>query len=1110
MEEDDDDFSFGDFTSASNLPNLPPISTTQHDDQWGEFVKTPFGSTNNNNKPDLDSGPGSGQSTGSKAPFQNLKGPLPLSLFGDVEEETESEDLVGKCGDTKVSPTTSSSKSNKTGFNDIIAHLYEFNNNYTNTSDLNINNDDDRSGGKSDSNVNKEIVGENGSSFDFYRKGLDLDSKDPVLERKSFDVVNKSDQNGDQEGGNSGSVNSLRSNFSGWGLESRDNSGSIKRSSTNVDENAVRGLDFSGWGMESRENSGSIKRSSTNVDENAVRGLDFSGWGMELRENTGSIKRSSTNVDENVVGGFDFSGWGLESRENNGSIKRSSTNVDANAVRGLDFSGWGLESKESNGSIKRSSTNVDENAVQGFDFSGSGLESRENNSMQSLANESKQGKVENDGFSYDSNRSVSSANASTSNTNDFGFDFGGWGLGSNGGSTGSGMLNTGADINGLTGAGVTGSNSNNTRLDENGQGDDIGDEEEDEDDGWEFKGASSENKGSHGIDITFNSNYSSNGCSPNKGVSLASKNEDYGSYSNGTKRDENNGREFQVTFPEENASHIIDKVGPSTREPSNTSTHSTGFSNGSSNAVKLFAMSDGLNNLFPMGDGVSMESSNLAQKSNSLAAPINFTPDNLFRSEPSECKAQLSSSDITIEDAETDDDDDDDDFGDFTTAFSVTGPKRETDSKVNDMCASGTDAMISTSLDQVNGGQHLDQNSQLDASISSSDIGSSRVLDFFSMSNGSTDLFSMVNAINGSSLELQTDHDTLSSNAADMSGIGPTHEGSAQESNRDGFNPHSVPESDEIEDDFGDFAAAFPGAGQEGMKASDPIQSDNEESAGKDLGTGSATGNNTGALPLSLFGDEESEVDTNILKTYSHSVSQRSGQSPKSAMSINDLISNLYSQAEQSSTNKFVGATDYEAGPAININSEPVLDDYDFNEDSWEFKDSFGNEGTSKESLEVAACSIPSKVTVNGYVDFYSKLQDTLNFLIKCHLENIKKDGDSGKVMAVDEEIQDELEHVQETIVTKEDGFEGQTTTDASLRDFIEALKDPKLQMLEAEYDLSIKLSSICYAVRCASKQATEPSVFHFSREFSICLHVFLLYGYGVMLTKNKDIYSVF
>lgn len=211
--------------------------------------------------------------------------------------------------------------------------------------------------------------------------------------------------------------------------------------------------------------------------------------------------------------------------------------------------------------------------------------------------------------------------------------------------------------------------------------------------------------------------------------------------------------------------------------------------------------------------------------------------------------------------------------------------------------------------------------------------------------------------------------------------------------------------------------------------------------------------NHREALSLSLFGDEMPDTNEDLVfqgfSTYAPPSSsiRNSSNSPGSNLSFNDLISNLYSQAEHEtsphSTPKasengqvvaesnlvtgddnlnddswefkdasHVNGLDYESIGITLSNQEPQVSenvpqplstvsnsdlingDDSFEDDSWEFKDaSYGTNSHYQASvIDHRDLPMPSstKLEPPDYVDFYCKLKDELCNVIRFHIQNLK------------------------------------------------------------------------------------------------------------------------
>lgn len=164
------------------------------------------------------------------------------------------------------------------------------------------------------------------------------------------------------------------------------------------------------------------------------------------------------------------------------------------------------------------------------------------------------------------------------------------------------------------------------------------------------------------------------------------------------------------------------------------------------------------------------------------------------------------------------------------------------------------------------------------------------------------------------------------------------------------------------------------------------------------------TENHKGALPLFLFGDEETEADDPVIhedfSTQKSTSDQRVGiMKPHLNISINDLISSLYSQAEQStSVNDEQSLNDNGLNSTkIVIPSNLANANHDIDDDSWEFQDAStgarNEDQTSVLGLEQSHAKYSTKIELNDFVEFFSNLKKELHYIALCHLENLKVSG---------------------------------------------------------------------------------------------------------------------
>lgn len=162
--------------------------------------------------------------------------------------------------------------------------------------------------------------------------------------------------------------------------------------------------------------------------------------------------------------------------------------------------------------------------------------------------------------------------------------------------------------------------------------------------------------------------------------------------------------------------------------------------------------------------------------------------------------------------------------------------------------------------------------------------------------------------------------------------------------------------------------------------------------------------NNRKALPLSLFGDEELETDeSSIHQDVSNHIpaflSTNSFKTPGSSLSINDLISSLYSKVEHNTSENHTPIESehgmYSATKVVEL--DLVKHDDEFDDDSWEFKDAFTNNQVQDQTfitcVEDSSTKSSTKLQLNDCLEFYSKLKDESCFVAMGHLENLKVGG---------------------------------------------------------------------------------------------------------------------
>lgn len=158
--------------------------------------------------------------------------------------------------------------------------------------------------------------------------------------------------------------------------------------------------------------------------------------------------------------------------------------------------------------------------------------------------------------------------------------------------------------------------------------------------------------------------------------------------------------------------------------------------------------------------------------------------------------------------------------------------------------------------------------------------------------------------------------------------------------------------------------------------------------------------NQQGALPLSLFSEGKLDTDDsfNLQDGFAHNppFNLRNGVgSQSSSISFDDILLNLYSQAEKTpsvnSTQKPINGL--ELIPVVldsNILNDDDEDD-DFNDNSWEFKDALSDNSAKDQSPVLIADNAPvTKLKMESYMEFYTKLKDELFHIAYFHLDSLK------------------------------------------------------------------------------------------------------------------------
>ncbi|CAI0391907.1 unnamed protein product [Linum tenue] len=232
-----------------------------------------------------------------------------------------------------------------------------------------------------------------------------------------------------------------------------------------------------------------------------------------------------------------------------------------------------------------------------------------------------------------------------------------------------------------------------------------------------------------------------------------------------------------------------------------------------------------------------------------------------------------------------------------------------------------------------------------------------------------------------------------------------------------------------------------------------------------------------GALPLSLFGDEETEPNDPVFyEVTSVQISapetREDNKGFSSGLSIHDLISSLYSEVEQTATVGHLQDQDENVwgptGIALASNSSndaASLDD----DDAWEFKDA------SPVPMAEEQISFPkdppikaSNIELSDWIDLFTKLKEELCLVAFQHLENMKQArgaaalaGEDAALSNMDKEIQDMHNGLLEYGTVPEVHSGDQLLCEIRTRELFELLLHPNFQVIESEYQLSEKLLKV-------------------------------------------------
>ncbi|XP_062143493.1 uncharacterized protein LOC133851183 isoform X3 [Alnus glutinosa] len=311
-------------------------------------------------------------------------------------------------------------------------------------------------------------------------------------------------------------------------------------------------------------------------------------------------------------------------------------------------------------------------------------------------------------------------------------------------------------------------------------------------------------------------------------------------------------------------------------------------------------------------------------------------------------------------------------------------------------------------------------------------------------------------------------------------------------SKQNGLNSSPVDENDESGENFGEFRDALSETGskhEEEYKVADYSPDGVEAPAFSDeiQRNEVRSENHREPLPMAIFSDRNLDSDDPFILKDASTVAPASNpsnsvKSPSSNVSINDLISSLYSQAEQNvSVDHIPKASDNGMhSPTTVFKSDSVNIDDDFDEDSWDFKAADSGTRADDQSSDIDLGDSQKKLSttleLNDCVDFYCKLKDELCSVVLCHLDNLKRaqstatlSGEEAKAKSLDEEIKEFSEELhKDNLISKEVQSENLSPRDICFSNFLEVLQEPKFQALESEYQLSRRLSLAEKEVRSA------------------------------------------
>ncbi|XP_041017283.1 uncharacterized protein LOC121259671 [Juglans microcarpa x Juglans regia] len=484
--------------------------------------------------------------------------------------------------------------------------------------------------------------------------------------------------------------------------------------------------------------------------------------------------------------------------------------------------------------------------------------------------------------------------------------------------------------------------------------------------------------------------------------------------------------EFQDAFPETGSKYKLEK--PKVADTSLTGGEAQTFDgDGVVGPVDFFAVSDGI-----------------SQNSSKGASGFNLNPSSMngiilesySKSEPNELVSSLVDENVGANE----------NFCEFNDAFSESGLKHKSEEpKVADISPAGIEALTS----------NLDCVSNPEDSLVASDGISPK----------------------SAGWEFGFDFNRTSLDQDDMIS------GSYSKSKQNGFNSSPFAGNDESGENFGEFKDAFSetvSKREEKSKVVDysPAGVEAPGLSGEIQRNGIRSENHREPLPINIFSDRElGSEEPSILQdvsTVTPTSNLRDGiKIPSSNVSINDLISSLYSQAEENaSVNHTPIASDHGMHSSTTLfESDLITSADDFDDGSWDFKTAASGTRTEDRTSDIdlgdSQKPLSTTLELNDYVDFYNTLKDELSSVAVFHLDNLKKDqrtavlsGEEAKAKSLDEEIQKFYNELhKDNLISKEVWSEDLSARAIHFNEFLDILLEPKFQVLESEYQMSRRLT---------------------------------------------------